>query len=262
MVMYKNLAVLVAAAVVVFLVLYVSYRPTTTQPVFNSTYSVLNQHIPQLLSSARSAGGLVFGSNNASSVVIYFLNPYDGANYTVTNINSTILSMIRRGSLQLIVLPNTALFAPTGNSTLINNVNTNFLALDLCLYKVNKSAALNYLLWFENLTAAKGPAIENLTTSQLIDQVTNYGVNASFNLTKCVNQLSAVTTNSNKLQSQALTWAGGNLVQIPPTPVTLIVINTQRNLAVLNEYTVGYLPPLLTTLHNLATQTPLYPGSS
>ncbi|GGP21753.1 hypothetical protein GCM10007981_14840 [Thermocladium modestius] len=258
---YKNIVVLAVAAVVVFLVLFAAYRPTASHPVFNSTYYVLNQHIPELLSGARSVG-LIFGQNSSGSVVLYFLNPYDGANYTAANINSTVVNMINNGSLQLIVLPNSALYAPTGNSTAINSVDNNFMALDLCLYHVNKSAALNYMLWFENTTATKGPAIGNVTYSQLAQQLSKYGVNAStINITQCKNELATMTTNSSQLESKALTWAGDNLVEIPPTPVVLVAINVQRSLAVLNEYTVGYLPPLLTTLHNLATQTPLYYSS-
>ncbi len=103
---YKNIVVLAVAAVVVFLVLFAAYRPTASHPVFNSTYYVLNQHIPELLSGGARSVGLIFGQNSSGSVVLYFLNPYDGgANYTAANINSTVVNMINNGSLQLIVLP-------------------------------------------------------------------------------------------------------------------------------------------------------------
>ncbi len=94
------------------------------------------------------------------------------------------------------------------------------MALDLCLYHVNKSAALNYMLWFENTTATKGPAIGNVTYSQLAQQLSKYGgVNAStINITQCKNELATMTTNSSQLESKALTWLAITWWRYRPRP--------------------------------------------
>lgn len=249
-------AIVVIAAAVVFTVFVHAFKPSKGAE-FTPTYVVLNQHIGDILTMA-SALGLQYGNASAPIWVIYFVNPYDDANYTLSNIfNSTIMNMVNSGEVNLVIVPNVI----TYNSA-SSNVTQKFLSLYLCTYNISKPASLEFLKWFSGEVHENSTLALNISLSSMINELTSLGI-SSINYTECYRQLNSTVGNYISFMMDVISWAYGLSIPtgyVPPNDLVLVGVNRVSGIAVVDENIAGYTPPLSTLISNLITQRPFYPG--
>ncbi|WP_048062604.1 hypothetical protein [Caldivirga maquilingensis] len=246
------IAIAVIAAAVVFSVFAHAFKPSKG-PDFTPTYTVLNQHIGDIINMS-STMGLQYGNSSAPIWVIYFLNPYDDANYTLNNVfNSTIMNMIKSGEVNLIVIPNTISYYNSGS------VLQKFLPLYICTYNVNKTASLEFLQWFSLKVNENSTLALNITLSNMTSELSNLGV--SVNYTACYREFNLTVSNYLSFMLDVLSWAYG--LQTPssyvlPNDLVLVGVNRVSGVAVVDENIAGYTPPLGVLINNIMTQKPFY----
>ncbi len=245
-------AIAVIAAAVVFSIFAHAFKPSKG-PDFTPTYTVLNQHIGNIINMSLTMG-LQYGNSTAPIWIIYFLNPYDDANYTLSNLfNSTIMNMIQSGEVNLVIVPNVISYYNSGT------VLSKFLPLYICTYNVSKAASLEFLQWFSLKVHENSTLALNITLSNMTSKLNELGV--SVNYTACYREFNLTVSGYLSFMLNVLSWAYG--LQTPssyvlPNDLVVVGINRVSNIAVVDENIAGYTPPLSVLINNLMTQKPFY----
>ncbi|MGC8570583.1 hypothetical protein [Caldivirga sp.] len=245
-------AIAVIAAAVVFSVFAHAFKPSKG-PAFTPTYNVLNQHIGNIINMSLTVG-LQYGNSSAPIWIIYFLNPYDDANYTLSNVfNSTIMSMIQSGEVNLVIVPNIVSYYSS------SRVTQKFLPLYICAYGINKTASLEFLKWFSLKVHENSTLALNITLSNMTSELSGLGV--SVNYTSCYGKFNSTVGSYLSFMLNVLSWAYG--LQTPsgyvlPNDLVVVGVNRVSNIAVVDENIAGYTPPLSVLISNLMTQKPFY----
>jgi len=249
---YVAIAIIVAAAV--FSIFVHAFKPSKGVE-FTPTYVVLNHHIGDMVTMA-STLGLQYGNSTAPIWVIYFINPYDDANYTLSNVfNSTIMGMINGGEVNLVMIPNTVTYNSASGA-----VTQRFLPLYICAYSINKTASLEFLRWFSMKVHENATLALNISLSDMLSELSSLGV-GGVNYTACAVKFNSTLGNYYSFMVSVLSWAYG--LQVPsgyilPNDLVIVGINRVSGIAVVDENIAGYTPPLGVMISNLITQRPFY----
>lgn len=259
-------SVVVIAAAVVFSIFVHAYKPSTGT-LFTPTYEVLNQHIGEIMLMANFTG-FTYGNGSAPIWVIYFVNPYDDANYTLANIfNETFMSMVDSGKVYLVVVPNPfTIYGATRNASKVANITYTFLSLYACTYKYNKQVSLEFLRWFSERIHENSTLALNMTAVQMLNELSSLGFNTSLiNYTVCLREFNATEYMYSSFLQSVMSYAYGLQAPssyVPPSDLVIVGINRLSNIAVVDENIAGYTPPLNILISNLMTQRPFYDNQS
>ena len=243
-------AVVVISAAVIFSLFVHAFKPSVGTE-FTPTCKVLNEHIPYLESYAMQYG-LLYGNFTAPIWLIYYVSPYDDANYTLANVfNQTLLNMVYSGKVALFIMPNLFTSKPSGI-----NVTDRFLPLLMCSYRFNSTAALEFLKWFSLQVRENATLASNITTGEMLSVLRSLGVNVNY--TECFRLFNESASNYELALLNTLAWAYGELgyapslnMVVPPNNLVVVGINTRAGLAVVDENIAGYTPPMVLLAENL-----------